>query len=79
MRAGFVKALAWVSVLAKLPTKEGHFTGDAAKDMTEAEALRIASRYERRTFSRGDSMSLAAIVHRSRQRRRARQTHPGKR
>ncbi len=78
-RIGFVKALAWIAALAKMPAKEGHLTGEAAKDMTEAQALRIASRYDRRMNSRGTAMSLAELVIRSRQRRRARQTHPGKR
>lgn len=79
MRVGMVRALAWIAALAKLPAHDGHFTGERAKDMTEAEALRVASRYERRRFSGDRSLGLAELVHRSRQQRRARQTHPGKR
>lgn len=79
MRVGLIKALAWIAALSKLPARDGHFTGEAAKDMSEADALRIAARYERRQFSAARGMGLAEIVHKSRHHRRAKQTHPGKR
>lgn len=79
MRIGLVKALAWIGALAKLPAQDGHFTGERAKDMSEAEALRIASRYERRQFSSAYGMGLAELVQKSRHHQRAKQTHVHKR
>jgi len=62
-----------------MPSEPGKPFGEAAKDLTEAQAARYASRLKRRLYSKKRGMSPAEIQRWSRQRRRARQTHPGKR
>lgn len=69
MRA--VAALAAISMLSNYPQ---------FSNITEADALRIRSRVERARAARGpDGMSMGALQDWARRRRRARQTHPGKR
>lgn len=50
-----------------------------AAGMTEEQALRVHSRAYRATYSRGESMNLVQLNQYATKRRRARQTHPGKR
>jgi hypothetical protein len=50
-----------------------------AKDMSLEEACRMHARARRGVNRLGAPMSLPALVQKSRQRRRARNTHPGKR
>jgi hypothetical protein len=53
-------------------------TGRIATDLSDAELLRMASRTQRWRWAR-QAMYLAEVIKKSRQQRRARQTHPGKR
>ena len=78
MRASTHRIATTLAILATIPTGRGQYTGKNAEQMPVPEALRLASRLER-ARSGGQSMSLAAIVHKSSQRRRAAQTHPHKR
>lgn len=50
-----------------------------AESMSVDDAVRVYSRVKRGTWSRGYYMSPAELDKKSRQRRRARQTHKGKR
>lgn len=79
MRSGLIRAATLIAAMSSLPARPGQPFGEAAKDMSEAEALRIASRLHRRQWSSDHAMSLGELVKRSTQKRRARQTHPGKR
>lgn len=58
----------------------GSFHATLAAGASEAELLRVHARAYRATFSRGGgSMSLLQLDALAAKRRRARQTHPGKR
>lgn len=65
--------------LSARPTADGEFCGDNAKNLSNEQGLRIMSRVRRGMHRRGEPMSLGALVQRSRNLRRARTTHPGKR
>lgn len=56
-----------------------HSLGDKADKLTDAEVCRVYGRAMRARYSSGVKMSLAELVTKSRQRHRARITHPGKR
>ena len=79
MRSRLVNAATLIAAMANLPAQKGLPFGEAAKDLSEAEANRYSSRLYRRQWSSDRGMSPDQLVVWSRQRRRARQTHPGKR
>ena len=79
MRSRQVTALSALSALASLPEQPGRPFGKEAEKLTEAEVLRLEKRVYRASNSRGVSLPPALLVSRSAKRRRAAQTHPGKR
>jgi hypothetical protein len=80
MRADAAQVVRTFLVEVKWEEKDllGKTTGRTANDLTEAELLRLDARMQRRRWRR-QPMSLLEVIRLSRQRQRARQTHPGKR
>lgn len=72
MRCQEARAVRAISLLKTLGIK-------SAETATLEEATKLWSRVERGSASRGPALPLALIQQRSRQSRRAKQTHPGKR
>ena len=65
---------------AKAGSADALVTGKNATKLTEAEACRIASRLARKGRMRtGESVPAVELMRKSRQKRRAAQTKPGKR
>lgn len=79
VRSKIRSAVAMIAALMHMPPQPGKPYGDAAKDLDLETAARFASRYKRRMFSTQRSMGPAELQSWGRKRRRARQTHPGKR
>lgn len=79
MRCRHVAAGNALVALMSLPEEPGRPFGKEAEKLTMEEVLRLESRVRRAQNSRGVSLPLAVVVARSAKRRRARQTHPGKR
>ncbi len=80
MRLREFRAIQVIAGLSQLPKGRAGITGEDALKLDEDQAARIYSRTERWAASGGlGAMSLHEVVRKSRQRARARQTHPGKR
>ena len=76
MRSFVVRHAQAIALLSMMP--DGDVTGKNAASLTQEQALRIGRKMDRWAWS-GRSLSLPQLIHKSRQKRRARQTHPGKR
>jgi hypothetical protein len=72
MRCQEQRAIRMITIMKSLGVK-------SAEDMSLEDACRTYSRVQRGTVNNGVPMSAAQLAHASARRRRARQTHPGKR
>jgi hypothetical protein len=71
-----MRAVTAMTVIASLAAVPGHEA--YAKGLTEEQACRIHGRAIRAMYN-GERTNLLGLIHKSRQRRRAKITHPGKR